>query len=69
VHASLEQYNLMHPIRWVPPSATSVLDVGCNVGAFLQHCRVVFPGIYRNILASAGGTSALGPPRLVGAQA
>src|SRR5436190_4845360 len=25
----------MEPIRWVPPAAASVLDVGCNVGEFL----------------------------------
>jgi len=37
--------NSMHPIRWVPPDATALLDVGCNVGAFLQHCRAVHPGL------------------------
>jgi SAM-dependent methyltransferase len=43
--SNLAQFNRMHPIRWVPADATSVLDVGCNVGSFLQHCREVFPGI------------------------
>lgn len=37
--------NRMHPIRWVPDDARSVLDVGCNVGAFLSHCRECFPGL------------------------
>ncbi len=40
-----KSYNLMHPIRWVPPEARSVLDVGCNIGAFLSHIRQVFPAI------------------------
>ena len=35
--------NLMHPIRWIPDEAESVLDVGCNVGDFLEYCRVCFP--------------------------
>jgi SAM-dependent methyltransferase len=35
----------MHPIRWVPAGARSLLDVGCNVGAFLQHCRDCYPGL------------------------
>jgi SAM-dependent methyltransferase len=35
----------MHPIRWVPPDAGSLLDVGCNVGAFLGFCREVYPGL------------------------
>lgn len=39
------RWNRMHPIRWVPPGARSVLDVGCNVGGFLEHCRACFPGI------------------------
>jgi SAM-dependent methyltransferase len=42
---ALSRYNLMHPIRWVPPAATALLDVGCNVGAFLQHCREVYPAL------------------------
>ena len=37
--------NLMHPIRWVPPGASSLLDVGCNVGGFLSHCRECFPAL------------------------
>ncbi len=40
---SLRQWNLMHPIRWVPEDAQSLLDVGCHVGAFLRHCRDVSP--------------------------
>jgi len=35
----------MHPIRWVPEGAGSLLDVGCNVGGFLRHCRDCFPGL------------------------
>ncbi len=35
----------MHPIRWVPVEARSLLDVGCHVGAFLDHCRAFFPAI------------------------
>jgi SAM-dependent methyltransferase len=40
---SPERFNRLHPIRWVPPGATSLLDVGCNVGSFLAHCRAVYP--------------------------
>lgn len=35
----------MHPIRWVPENARSILDVGCHVGAFLRHCREFHPTI------------------------
>ena len=35
----------MHPIRWVPVEARSLLDVGCHVGAFLNRCREFFPEI------------------------
>jgi SAM-dependent methyltransferase len=28
----------MHPLRWVSEGAQSLLDVGCNVGAFLEDC-------------------------------
>jgi len=35
----------MHPIRWVPPEARELLDVGCHVGAFLTHCHEFFPEI------------------------
>lgn len=31
--------NRMHPLRWVPPETSSLLDVGCNVGALLADCR------------------------------
>jgi SAM-dependent methyltransferase len=31
----------MHPIRWVPPAACALLDVGCNV----SHCRALFPDL------------------------
>jgi SAM-dependent methyltransferase len=35
----------MHPIRWVPENAQSLLDVGCHVGAFLRHCHEFYPTI------------------------
>lgn len=35
--------NRMHPIRWVEDDAAALLDVGCNAGEFLAHCREVFP--------------------------
>jgi SAM-dependent methyltransferase len=35
----------MHPIRWVPSDALALLDVGCNVGAFLRHCHEAYPAI------------------------
>jgi SAM-dependent methyltransferase len=37
--------NLMHPIRWVDPACRSFLDVGCNVGELLSHCRQLYPEI------------------------
>src|SRR4051812_4718312 len=48
--------NKMHPIRWVPPDATSLLDVGCNTGEFLAHGREVYPhlrlaGVEVNLVA------------------
>jgi len=39
----LHKQNWMHPVRWIPPTATSLLDVGCNAGELLQHCRDLFP--------------------------
>lgn len=39
------RFNLMHPIRWVPDGAADLLDVGCNIGAFLSHCREVYPDV------------------------
>lgn len=33
----------MHPIRWVPHDATSLLDVGCNVGELLTCCQQQHP--------------------------
>lgn len=33
----------MHPIRWVPPGVTDLLDVGCNVGALLRFCGETWP--------------------------
>jgi SAM-dependent methyltransferase len=35
----------MHPIRWVPPDAAALLDVGCNVGEFLSYCHEFYPAI------------------------
>jgi SAM-dependent methyltransferase len=35
--------NSMHPIRWILPTANSVLDVGCNVGELLCCCRAFYP--------------------------
>lgn len=35
----------MHPIRWVPSDANSLLDIGCNVGELLAYCGEVYPGI------------------------
>ena len=37
--------NLMHPIRWVPSDATSLLDIGCNAGELLAYCGAVYPAI------------------------
>src|SRR5882724_6667147 len=37
------QENWMHPMRWIPPCATSLLDVGCNAGELLNYCRDVYP--------------------------
>jgi SAM-dependent methyltransferase len=36
-------HNQMEPIYWVPGDATALLDVGCNVGAFLSQCRQYHP--------------------------
>jgi SAM-dependent methyltransferase len=33
----------MKPVRWVPPAARSILDVGCNVGELLAHLRELTP--------------------------
>lgn len=35
----------MHPIRWIPADAKSLLDVGCNAGELLAYCKEVFPGM------------------------
>lgn len=35
----------MHPIRWIPSGASSVLDIGCNAGELLAYCREVNPAI------------------------
>lgn len=37
--------NLMHPIRWVPEDARSLLDVGCNEGAFLEYAGGLWPSL------------------------
>jgi SAM-dependent methyltransferase len=33
----------MEPIYWVPEQASDLLDVGCNVGEFLDQCRRQYP--------------------------
>jgi SAM-dependent methyltransferase len=35
--------NRMHPLRWVPKEARSLLDVGCNGGDLLADVRVMMP--------------------------
>jgi SAM-dependent methyltransferase len=37
--------NAMHPIRWIPADAGALLDVGCNVGELLGHCRALRPAL------------------------
>jgi SAM-dependent methyltransferase len=37
--------NRMHPLRWVPAEARSLLDVGCNDGALLGDVRRAFPAM------------------------
>lgn len=32
-------------LYWLPNHAQALLDVGCNVGAFLQDCRTRYPGL------------------------
>lgn len=41
--AAPDKQNLMHPIRWVPPTAGALLDVGCNAGELLGYCRALYP--------------------------
>lgn len=41
----LRRWHLMHPIRWVPSGAKSLLDVGCNVGALLCHVHEFYPDV------------------------
>ena len=41
----VERWNLMDPIRRVPPEARTLLDVGCNEGGFLGFCREVYPDL------------------------
>jgi SAM-dependent methyltransferase len=42
-HQATTRENWMHPIRWIPPAATSLLDVGCNVGELLEYCHKLYP--------------------------
>lgn len=37
--------NRMHPLRWVPRDARSLLDVGCNAGDLLADVRQTMPWI------------------------
>lgn len=41
----LADLNLMHPLRWIPPAAGSLLDVGCNVGELLGDCHDWYPAM------------------------
>ncbi|MCP9494499.1 MAG: class I SAM-dependent methyltransferase [Pyrinomonadaceae bacterium MAG19_C2-C3] len=45
VSPDIARYNLMHPIRWIPAEASSILDVGCNVGELLCLCRDLYPAM------------------------
>jgi SAM-dependent methyltransferase len=42
---SQDRQNWMHPIRWIPADANSLLDVGCNVGELLRYCSAVHPAM------------------------
>jgi SAM-dependent methyltransferase len=35
----------MHPIRWIPRDATSLLDIGCNAGELLAYCGAFYPAM------------------------
>jgi len=35
----------MEPIYWVPEHSSDLLDVGCNVGEFLDQCRRQYPAM------------------------
>jgi SAM-dependent methyltransferase len=37
--------NWMHPIRWVPAGAASLLDIGCNAGELLAYCHELYPAM------------------------
>lgn len=33
----------MHPVRWIPANASSLLDIGCNAGELLSYCQSINP--------------------------
>lgn len=35
----------MHPIRWIPRDASSLLDIGCNAGELLAYCGAHYPAM------------------------
>jgi SAM-dependent methyltransferase len=35
----------MHPIRWIPGDANSLLDIGCNAGELLAYCKEFHPAV------------------------
>ncbi len=43
--AKLPRTSRMHPLHWIPPETTALLDVGCNEGALLHDCGRYFPGV------------------------
>jgi SAM-dependent methyltransferase len=43
VRTRADHFNRMHPLRWIPAGSQRILDVGCNVGALLEHCAQLHP--------------------------
>lgn len=42
-HLQLRSRPIMHVTDWIKPPVESLLDVGCNVGAWLDDCARLFP--------------------------